>query len=275
MGRTIAVHRRGRRGGVARRRRQRLPAGRPGRGEGRGDRRRRGARGRGLAWACAGRRAGAWPRSVGRGRRARRRAGPTQVDGRVKASPLARRIARERGIELSAISGTGPEGRIVAEDVERAAAQPQPALQQVAATTVRAGRRGGGGRAHLDPEDDRAPPHRGVAGARVPDLHVRRHDAHARAARAPRRAEAGGRGEADRLGRAHEGLRRRAHAPPRGERALRGRPDPALPDRQRRHRRRGAARPARARREGRRPARRSRRSRTSAPTSSRGRATRS
>jgi pyruvate dehydrogenase E2 component (dihydrolipoamide acetyltransferase) len=40
--------------------------------------------------------------------------------GRVKASPLARRIARERGLELSAISGTGPEGRIVAEDVERA-----------------------------------------------------------------------------------------------------------------------------------------------------------
>jgi pyruvate dehydrogenase E2 component (dihydrolipoamide acetyltransferase) len=45
-----------------------------------------------------------------------------QTDGgRVKASPLARRIARERGIELAALSGTGPEGRIVAEDVERAA----------------------------------------------------------------------------------------------------------------------------------------------------------
>ena len=45
-------------------------------------------------------------------------------DGRVKASPLARRIARERGIELASLSGTGPEGRIVAEDVERAAAVP-------------------------------------------------------------------------------------------------------------------------------------------------------
>jgi pyruvate dehydrogenase E2 component (dihydrolipoyllysine-residue acetyltransferase) len=41
--------------------------------------------------------------------------------GRVKASPLARRIARERGIDLAALAGTGPEGRIVAEDVERAA----------------------------------------------------------------------------------------------------------------------------------------------------------
>ena len=39
--------------------------------------------------------------------------------GRIKASPLARRIARVRGIDLSSLSGTGPDGRIVAEDVER------------------------------------------------------------------------------------------------------------------------------------------------------------
>jgi pyruvate dehydrogenase E2 component (dihydrolipoamide acetyltransferase) len=51
----------------------------------------------------------------------------TRVDGRIKASPLARRIARERGIDLAQLSGTGPEGRIVAEDVERAAASPAPA----------------------------------------------------------------------------------------------------------------------------------------------------
>src|SRR3954471_9100338 len=44
------------------------------------------------------------------------------TNGRVKASPLARRLARERGIDLAAIHGTGPEGRIVAEDVERAEA---------------------------------------------------------------------------------------------------------------------------------------------------------
>jgi pyruvate dehydrogenase E2 component (dihydrolipoamide acetyltransferase) len=47
--------------------------------------------------------------------------------GRVKASPLARRIARERGIDLRSLRGTGPEGRIVAEDVERAEAAPAPA----------------------------------------------------------------------------------------------------------------------------------------------------
>src|SRR5216683_6430773 len=46
--------------------------------------------------------------------------------GGVKASPLARRIARERGIDLSAVAGTGPDGRVVAEDVERTAASGAP-----------------------------------------------------------------------------------------------------------------------------------------------------
>ncbi len=41
---------------------------------------------------------------------------------RVKASPLARRIAREREIDLSGLTGTGPEGRVVAQDVERVSA---------------------------------------------------------------------------------------------------------------------------------------------------------
>jgi pyruvate dehydrogenase E2 component (dihydrolipoamide acetyltransferase) len=45
--------------------------------------------------------------------------GSNGAGARVKASPLARRIARERGIELGFLRGTGPEGRIVAEDVER------------------------------------------------------------------------------------------------------------------------------------------------------------
>ena len=57
--------------------------------------------------------------------------------GRVKASPLARRIARERGIDLSAVAGTGPDGRVVAEDVERSAASAGPA--QLAATAATEG----------------------------------------------------------------------------------------------------------------------------------------
>jgi pyruvate dehydrogenase E2 component (dihydrolipoamide acetyltransferase) len=58
---------------------------------------------------------------------------PTVAGERVKASPLARRMARERGIDLAALSGTGPEGRIVAEDVERAATAPAPASAPSAA----------------------------------------------------------------------------------------------------------------------------------------------
>src|SRR6185503_10351490 len=60
-----------------------------------------------------------------------------QTGGRVKASPLARRIARERGIDLASLRGTGPEGRIVAEDVERA--QAVPAVAPVARGPVPTG----------------------------------------------------------------------------------------------------------------------------------------
>ena len=45
-------------------------------------------------------------------------------DGRVKASPLARRLAREAGIDLASVKGTGPGGRIIKRDVEAAVAAP-------------------------------------------------------------------------------------------------------------------------------------------------------
>ncbi|MEA2231959.1 MAG: hypothetical protein QOD83_1775 [Solirubrobacteraceae bacterium] len=60
---------------------------------------------------------------------------PAGANGRVKASPLARRIAREQGIDLRAVTGSGPGGRIVKTDVEHAAraaaapAKPAPAPQ--------------------------------------------------------------------------------------------------------------------------------------------------
>ncbi len=60
-------------------------------------------------------------------------AGAPAAGGRVKASPLAKRLAEENGIDLALIFGTGPEGRIVKEDVEaaiaakeRQAARPTP-----------------------------------------------------------------------------------------------------------------------------------------------------
>ncbi|MCB5202125.1 pyruvate dehydrogenase complex dihydrolipoamide acetyltransferase [Neorhizobium sp. T786] len=46
-----------------------------------------------------------------------------KADGkRVFSSPLARRLAKEAGIDLSAVSGSGPHGRVVKADVEKAAA---------------------------------------------------------------------------------------------------------------------------------------------------------
>lgn len=44
---------------------------------------------------------------------------PPAEEERVKASPVARRLAEEQGVELSRIQGTGPGGRITKEDVER------------------------------------------------------------------------------------------------------------------------------------------------------------
>ena len=53
----------------------------------------------------------------------------TASDGRLLASPNARRVASELGVDLSFVVGTGPGGRIVSEDVEEAAASPRPTRQ--------------------------------------------------------------------------------------------------------------------------------------------------
>ncbi|MBN2906149.1 MAG: pyruvate dehydrogenase complex dihydrolipoamide acetyltransferase [Rhodobacteraceae bacterium] len=59
-------------------------------------------------------------------------AAPFTSDGaRVFASPLARRIAADKGLDLSRITGTGPRGRIVRADVE-GAQQPAPAQPDAA-----------------------------------------------------------------------------------------------------------------------------------------------
>ena len=61
--------------------------------------------------------------------------------GRVKASPLARRMAAERGIDISGVTGSGPEGRVVARDVEgsRAAGAAPAAAGRAPAVRVPAG----------------------------------------------------------------------------------------------------------------------------------------
>src|SRR5262245_20027959 len=63
--------------------------------------------------------------------------GPAKTSGGATATPLARRLAAEGGIDLSRVKGSGPRGRIVAKDVEQAAAA-KPAAPAVAAPAIAA-----------------------------------------------------------------------------------------------------------------------------------------
>ena len=54
--------------------------------------------------------------------------GPAKLPGGAFITPLARRLAGERGINLSRVSGSGPHGRIVAADVEKAAPAARAAI---------------------------------------------------------------------------------------------------------------------------------------------------
>jgi len=61
-------------------------------------------------------------------------AAPAKADGsRLFATPLARRIAADKGLDLSQIQGSGPHGRIIKADVEGATAQPVAAAPAAAA----------------------------------------------------------------------------------------------------------------------------------------------
>jgi pyruvate dehydrogenase E2 component (dihydrolipoamide acetyltransferase) len=53
--------------------------------------------------------------------------GPAKLPGGAAVTPLARRLASQAGIDLSKIRGTGPHGRVVARDVERASPEAPPA----------------------------------------------------------------------------------------------------------------------------------------------------
>jgi pyruvate dehydrogenase E2 component (dihydrolipoamide acetyltransferase) len=59
---------------------------------------------------------------------------PAATGDRIVASPLAKRIAEQKGIDLSGVSGSGPNGRIVKADVEGAKAGAPAAAAQVSAS---------------------------------------------------------------------------------------------------------------------------------------------
>jgi pyruvate dehydrogenase E2 component (dihydrolipoamide acetyltransferase) len=55
---------------------------------------------------------------------------------KVRATPAARRIARERGVDLSTVAGSGPRGRVQAADVLVAAAGPSPEVERTEVTVI-------------------------------------------------------------------------------------------------------------------------------------------
>jgi pyruvate dehydrogenase E2 component (dihydrolipoamide acetyltransferase) len=65
-------------------------------------------------------------------------AGASDKGGRVKASPLARRIAADKGVDLSGLTGSGPNGRIVKADVEGAKPGAAPAAAKAEAAPAAA-----------------------------------------------------------------------------------------------------------------------------------------
>ncbi len=73
------------------------------------------------------------PGTAVQGGRVNGHAGP-----RIFASPLARRIAKSSGLDLSAIKGSGPHGRIIERDIKAALAQPQIAKAPEAPPPVKA-----------------------------------------------------------------------------------------------------------------------------------------
>jgi len=61
--------------------------------------------------------------------------GTKEADGeRIKASPLARRLAKEKGLDLASLHGSGPGGRVVKSDVEEASAGVAPTTEPEGAT---------------------------------------------------------------------------------------------------------------------------------------------
>ena len=60
-------------------------------------------------------------------------AAPISQSGPALAAPSTRRLAREMGLDIASIAGTGPGGRVVDEDVKKAAKGPQPAAAETKA----------------------------------------------------------------------------------------------------------------------------------------------
>jgi pyruvate dehydrogenase E2 component (dihydrolipoamide acetyltransferase) len=89
---------------------------------------------------------------------------PVEAHGgdRIKASPLARRLAQAQGIELSSLHGSGPGGRIVRADVDGAAGRPATAAAAPAAQPQATAAPAGAGHLVLPGAIEQAIPHEAI-----------------------------------------------------------------------------------------------------------------
>src|SRR5215217_2020896 len=118
--------------------------------------------------AVAGAEGGAGETQAAAGTATRERPSGGNGDGRVKASPVARRMARDLGVELAQLEGTGPGGRIVKADVQ-AAAENGGAKREAKAETTEQPERAEAKEKPEKAEEKKEPdkePQRGEAGAK-------------------------------------------------------------------------------------------------------------
>jgi pyruvate dehydrogenase E2 component (dihydrolipoyllysine-residue acetyltransferase) len=124
--------------------------------------------------AVAGAEGGGGETQAGAGTVTREKTSDGNGDGRVKASPVARRMARDLGVELAQLEGTGPGGRIVKADVQAAAEN-------------------GGAQAKAEPAEEAEPAEKKAKTKEKPKKDEEKKEP----AKEPQRGEAGAKGEAD------------------------------------------------------------------------------
>jgi pyruvate dehydrogenase E2 component (dihydrolipoamide acetyltransferase) len=124
--------------------------------------------------AVAGAEGGGGETQAAAGTATRERPSGGNGDGRVKASPVARRMARDLGVELAQLEGTGPGGRIVKADVQAAAenggakaeAKAETAEEPEAAETKQKGKKKEKPKEAEEKKEPAKEPQRGEAGAK-------------------------------------------------------------------------------------------------------------
>src|SRR5829696_4393177 len=125
--------------------------------------------------AVAGAESGGGETQAAAGTATREKSSGGNGDGRVKASPVARRMARDLGVELAQLEGTGPGGRIVKADVQAAAEN------------------GGGAKGETAPEPETAEEPEGAA----EDKPEKDEEEKKEPAKEAKRGEAGAKGQAE------------------------------------------------------------------------------